>query len=267
MPRASSIAGPRAAAAVVAAWLVGPVVPPAKGAETAAMSPLGYLHGRLAYRKKSTGLERGREDFWLTRNRDGSRTLRSLAMTDDSRFVRDVTFTLGADRRPQDVFVRLQVEGRLQGTGYFRTAGDTLHVVTDTADAGHAVQAVKVPPRFHVTSHAVMLDGWPFWALDPHGPKKQEVWVYNTSTKWNGTDGPSGRMETIDVADLGEEDVTVPAGTFRCRRYSLDSRHVKDVPTSQVWVTGDDLLLVRYDWSGFDLEYVLTRLVREDPRP
>ena len=158
-----------------------------------AMSDLKYVHGRLSYRRKSTGAMRGREDFSLTKNRDGSRTLRALAMTDDSKFVRDVTFTLGADLRPRDAFVRLQVGDALQGIGYFRTEGDTLHVTTDAADSGHTLQAVRVPARFHLTTHAVMLDGWPFWALDPRGAKQQKIVMYNTSTKWNGTDGPLGR--------------------------------------------------------------------------
>jgi hypothetical protein len=181
-------------------------------------------------------------------------------MTDDSKFVRDVTFTLGKDLRPLDASIRLQVDDRLQGTGYFRTEGATLHVTTDAADSGHTLQAVKVPARFHVTTHAVMLDGWPFWALDPDGPERQSIVVYNTSTKWNGTDGPLGRLETLDITYLGEEDVRVPAGTFRCRHFSFDTKDVKDIPTSHVYVTGEDSLLVRYDWGGFDLEYLLVAL-------
>ena len=227
---------------------------------------LEYLHGRLSYRRKSTGAERGREDFWLTRNRDGSRSLRSLAMTDDSRFVRDVTYTLGADLRPAEVFVRLMVEGQLSGSGYFRTDGERLRVVSDGRDTGRSEQVLPVPRRFHVSTHAVMLDGWPFWAYDPAGGQQQELVVYNTSTRWNGTDGPLGRLETLDVRFLGEEDVTVPAGRFRCRHFTFDTKHVKDVPTSHVYVTGEHSLLVRYDWDGFGLEYVLERLTREEPR-
>ena len=227
---------------------------------------LEYLHGRLSYRRKSTGAERGREDFQLTRNRDGSRSLRSLAMTDDSRFVRDVTYTLGADLRPAEVFVRLMVEGQLSGSGYFRTDGERLRVVSDGRDTGRSEQVLPVPPRFHVSTHAVMLDGWPFWAYDPAGARQQELVVYNTSTRWNGTDGPLGRLETLDVTFLGEEDVTVPAGRFRCRHFTFETKHVRDVPTSHVYVTGEHSLLVRYDWDGFGLEYVLERLTREEPR-
>ena len=71
---------------------------------------------------------------------------------------------------------------------------------------------------------------------------------------------PARPLETLDVTDHGEEDVRVPAGSFRCRHFSFDTQDMKGVPTSHVYVTGEDSLLVRYDWPGLDLEYVLTSL-------
>jgi len=122
---------------------------------------LRYTTGRLLYLKRSTGAVRGREDFSITENRDGTATLTALAITDDSKFVRHVVYTKARDGRPRDVFVRLQVNGDLVGTGYFRLEGDTLHITTDTAMTGHTVQAVKAPADFFsVVTHSVMLDGW-----------------------------------------------------------------------------------------------------------
>lgn len=223
------------------------------------MTEFRYRRGRLLYRKLSTGAERGREDFALTRNRDGSRTLRCLAMTDDSKFVRDVTYTLGSDRRPVDVFVRLQLADRWVGTGYFRTVGRRLHLTTDGDGTGYTKQRVRVPERFHIMTHAVMLDGWTFWCYDDAAGGEQTLTVYNTSTRWNGTDGPLGRLEPVRVELLGEEDVEVPAGSFRARRFRVAS-DVLDVPASDLWVTGEDSVLVRYLWQDYDLEYVLEAL-------
>lgn len=241
--------------------LVGALAAP-EGNERKTMADFSYQHGRLLYRKRSTGFVRGREDFWLTRNRDGTRTLRSIAMTDDSKFVRDVTFTLSADERPADIFIRLQVDDKLVGIGYFRTEGDRLRIVTDSPETGHTEQVVSVPARFHVTTHAVMLDAWPFWAYDRAKGSEQTVRVYNTSTRWNGTDGPLGRLESLRLKFVGEEDVTVPAGSFRSRLYHLDTDALK-VPLSKIWVTGNDNLMVRYDWGELDLEYVLASWTKE----
>ncbi len=229
------------------------------------MPDFTHVYGRLSYRRKSTGAERGSESWSLTKNRDGSRTMQSLAATDDSQFVRDVVYTLSAEGRPTDVFVRLQVGSVVVGTGYFKVGGDRMHVATDMADSGRTRQTVSVPPRFLVTTHAVILDGWPSWIYDHQRGGEQILTVYNTSSKWNGTDGPLGRMETVRFRYVGDESVTVPAGVFPCQRYRLDSDWVQS-PTSEVWVTGDSRLLVRYDWGETDLEYVLASLATEPSR-
>jgi hypothetical protein len=222
-----------------------------------------YIHGRLSYRKKTpSGEERGREDWWLTRNRDGSRTMRCLSMTDDSKFVRDVSYTLGADERPLQVFIQLQVDDQWVGSGYFRVSGDTMNIVTDSIDTGHTVQSVHVPPRFHVLSHAVMLDAWPIWALDVEAGGSQTIAVYSTSQLWNGTDGPLGRMTKQRFTLVGSEQITVPAGTFQTRhiRFGDDPDPAR---ASDVWVTGADNILVKYDWPSLGLEYVLESLTTE----
>ncbi len=232
------------------------------------MSEIRYARGRLSYRRKSTGVERGREDWNLTRNRDGTRTMRCLAMTDDSRVVRDVTYTLDANANPVEAFIRLQVGDRWIGSGYFRIDANRLRVVCDGATTGRALQTIKTPPRFHIITHAVMLDGWAFWHYDLEKGGALAETVCNTSPMWNGVTGPLGGLETALVNYVGVETITVPAGTFSARHFRLDSDKTispdgSKTPTSDLWVTGEDNLLVRYDWDGLDLEYLLTSLVVE----
>ena len=223
------------------------------------MSDLMVRSGQLLYRRISSGEDRGREDFQLTRNRNGSRTLRSLARTDDSRFVRDVTYTVDGDGRPQEAFVRLQVSERWIGSGYFRTHGDVLHLTAESAGRGSTETSVTVPPRFHIMTHAVMLDGWTFWAFDPEEEGEQSLLIYNTSTRWDGTDGPVGGLQYLAAKKLGKEQVQVPAGTFQTTRYRLHSEDIGS-PPCDLWVEDEDLLLVQYRWDEFDLEYVLGSL-------
>lgn len=237
--------------------------PSANAALQPALKALRYEHGRLTYRRKSTGVERGREDWWLTHNRDGSRTMRTLSTTDDSRFVRDVTYTLGRDGRPTDTFIRLQVAEQFIGAGYFRLAGDQMFVIADGLETGHVTQTVKVPTDlFSITTHAVMLDGWIWFNYDRSKLGEQTRTFYNTSTKWNGTDGPLGRMETYRIRFIGDEEITVPAGKFPAKHFTMDSDLLK-VPTSHLWVSGEDAILLRYDWNDYDLEYVLTQWAKE----
>src|SRR5262249_52869543 len=171
------------------------------------MSDLRYQQGRLSYRIRSTGVERGREDWSLTHNRDGSVTMRSVAMTDDSQFVRDVLYTRDSSGRPTDAYIRLQVADQLIGIGYFRLDGDRLHIITDGIESGHTVQTVKVPgDLFSIATHAVMLDGWLIFNYDRTRGGEQVRTFYNTSSRWNGTDGPLGRLETFRINLIGEED-------------------------------------------------------------
>lgn len=222
------------------------------------MSDFKYQHGRLTYLKKSTSQERGYEDWQLTRNRDGSVTMRCLAITDDSRFVRDVTYTRSKEGRPMDAFVRLQVENHLLGTGYFHLEADKLVVVTDSAETGHSIQTINIPTDFFsIVTHAVMLDGWAIFNYDRARGGEQRRAIYNTSTRWDGTDGPLGRVGAIRLNLLGEEEITVPAGTFKAAHFTIDSDEPK-VPTAHLWVAGEDKILLRYDWGELDHEYVLT---------
>lgn len=222
-----------------------------------------HLAGRLLYRRRSTGAVRGREDFSITENRDGTATLTALAITDDSKFVRHVVYTKARDGRPKDVFIRLQVGGDLVGSGYFRLEGDLLHITTDTAMTGHTVQTVKAPGDFFsVVTHSVMLDGWIVLNYDWEAGGLQRRAFYNTSTLWNGTDGPLGRMETYRITALPDADVATPAGTFPCRHVRMDADFLK-VPSSDIYVTGKHNVLVKYDWNELDLEYVLESLKEE----
>jgi len=225
--------------------------------------PLRHTTGRLLYRRKSTNAVRGREDFSITENRDGTVTMAALAITDDSKFVRHVVYTKAADGRPGDAFVRLQVNGALVGSGYFRVESDILHITTDTAMTGHTVQAVRIPTDFFaLVTHSVMLDGWIALNYDWEVGGLQRRIFYNTSTLWNGTDGPLGRLETYRVTGLDDKDVTCPAGTFPCRHVRMEADFLK-VPASDIYVTGKHNVLVKYDWNEFDLEYVLETLKEE----
>lgn len=226
---------------------------------------LQFTEGRLSYRRKTgSGVERGREYWWLTHNRDGSRTMRVVAMTDDSKFVRDVIYTLDANERPLLVLIQLQVGPQLVGSGYFRVSGDRMTIVTDGIDTGHTVQVVSVPERFHVLTHAVMLDAWPSWALDLEQGGAQTIGVYTTSPLWNGTSGPLGRMTEQRFTLVGIEEITVPAGTFEARHLRFGDETDPE-RASHVWVTGEDNILLKYDWPGYGMEYLLESLTVEPP--
>ncbi len=227
------------------------------------MTALRHQRGRLLYFRRSDRKVRGFEDFALTANPDGTLTLRCLARTHDSQFVRDVVYTLGADRRPREVFIRLQLADAWIGSGYFSCHEDRLRVTVDHAQDGRVEQNLAVPSRFHVVSHAVMLDGWTLWAAQQDASSRvegeQAIVVYNTSRRWDGTDGPAGQLEPMKLTLAEQAEIEVPAGRFPCQRFDLVSDTIGS-PPAQLWVTGPENLLVRYDWPELDLLYELDSL-------
>lgn len=225
-----------------------------------------WWSGRLSYRKRAVDgstVERGREDFRLSRDPSGGFTMRCVARTDDSGFVRDVVHTVDGAGRPVDTLLRLRVGERWIGTGYLHCEGEALRVTADSREDGHVVQEVAVPRQFHVVTHAVMLDGWVAWAYDEVSAGEQELVIYNTSTRWDGTDGPNGRIEALRVWSLGERELEVPAGRYDARGYGIAS-DVIDSPPAEVWVTGPGHVLLRYDWPGLGLVYELETLHTSD---
>jgi len=230
------------------------------------MLDLKYQYGRLSYRRKSTGVEHGREDWSLTRNRDGTVTMRCLAMTDDSNIVRDVIYTRSRDGRPVDAFIRLQVADRLIGAGYFRVHAGRMEVITDGATTGHSVQTVNLPTDFlSIMTRAMMPDAWAYFLYDRAEGGEQLRTVYNASTRLDGTDGPLGRLETCRVKLIGEEEVEVPAGKFKAAHFQASSYALAPA-ILDFWVAGEDKILLRCDWRELDLEYTLTSWKVEQPR-
>lgn len=102
--------------------------------------------------------------------------------------------------------------------------------------------------------YARWMDILQLWPCDRE--RAQERKCYHTSTRWNGTDGPLGRRETYRVNFHGEEAIELPAERFKDTHFTINSDLIK-VPTSHLWVAGEDKILLRYNWDEFDLEYVV----------
>ena len=84
------------------------------------------VRGKILYMTADTPpVERGREWFSVTFHEDGQRTVRSHCeiepgLVTDRSVIRDVTYTVDADYKPLDGYVRLQDNGSFLGAGWFR---------------------------------------------------------------------------------------------------------------------------------------------------
>ena len=223
--------------------------------------------GRLDYIHDDAGLN-GREWFTLTVHTDGSRTMRALTAMDDGKVLRDVTFSVDKDWHAKDCFIRLTVNDRFQGSGWFRFTGTEVECESWFEGGGRVSQRWPVDgpvPMF--VNHSVMCDAWGAAAFDMK--RKDEVQSFyprlTSSPLADGSSGPMlGHTTTMtpepgrmDVQYLGEETITVPAGTFKCARYMLNPGKI---PRFEMWVHGPDFLMVQLRWDRRAKWYRLAEL-------
>ena len=106
------------------------------------------VRGTIAYTSNKPGREgqeRGREYFHITVHSDGRRTCMAHSEIDDRPSVmRDIVYSLDAQWMPTDCFVRLSVNDRFTGTGWFRFGKDFAECETYTALDGRVTQGELV---------------------------------------------------------------------------------------------------------------------------
>lgn len=206
--------------------------------------------GEYAYRVLSTGEPRGWERFQLLVDGEGGRTLlmwHNLAAR-DAQF--SVVLRTGADFRPEEAYLNYYVANGHKGSAHIRVEGDTLVLNSDGA-AGPQSQRIDVPTRLSIGTHPVSGDGWHLWQGDGEGDDTTaNIFIMEASADL--TKPLVGSMVEMPFERLGAETIETPAGRFETVRYRLG-------PFSEVWLHGQDRLLVKMVNERRDLQYVLER--------
>ncbi len=235
---------------------------------SAAAHGLGYqlVHGRLAYTHR--GVLRGEERFTISVHADGSKILRAMSEIFETRVLRDASIRLGADGCPRDAFVRLTVDDQFRGSGWFvfdaeHAEGEALQV-----PAGRVSQRLRLDaPVRSFGTHPIAGDAWHAMLYDMAGPRQQHFdRLMISSYAFDGATGPELLPVGFGLELLGLEQVTVPAGTFRCRhfRFLLVRTEFHDHPPYDIWVTEDPACVIVRAQVGAprDLLYELTACER-----
>lgn len=229
------------------------------------MGTLGYrlVHGELAY--THLGRVRGHERFTISVHADGSRILRAMSEIFETRVLRDVSLRVGPEWEPRDVFLRLTVNDRFRGSGWFtfdeaEARGEALH-----APYTRLSQHVRLQrPVRSFGTHPIQGDAWHAGMFDLEGPASQHFEdVMISSYAFDGATGPELLPLRFGMELLGTETLDVPAGRFRCHhfRFLLGNGEFSDHPPYEIWVTadGDNVLVRARVGAPRDLLYELVR--------
>ncbi|MEZ5499399.1 MAG: hypothetical protein R3E77_08220 [Steroidobacteraceae bacterium] len=210
--------------------------------------------------------EMGREYFSLTVHADRSRTLRVQCEMDNDRLSRDVTLSIDREWRPQDAFVRLFIADRFVGSSWFWFSAG--HAVCEgyTSREGRFSQIFDLAaPVDCFGTHALHGDSWTVGRLRRHagGPNSFQFVNFASSLLANGGSGPllvPVAPGSARVHDLGDEEISVPAGEFTARHVRVEVPGVDDF---DIWAAGDDCVPVRLTSDGLNQTYELVELAGE----
>jgi hypothetical protein len=210
-----------------------------------------WARGEIEHRNTDTGKVTGGETWNVTVHPDGSRTVNATDHADPIGHMYTVVMRVGADFQPREAFVQNWSNGVFRNASLFLVKDGVIDVTTRFAET-ISRETVKIPERFSFIPHPLATNVWPGWYYDKVKGGIQTITVYDIAA---GTKGPmrSGQVKTHGLEYLGQEDVTVPAGTFPCDHFRIDD-------IVDYYVTGPDALFVKFIWKSARTEYVLTAL-------
>lgn len=231
------------------------------------------IRGYIRYTSKKPermDQERGREFFTLTTQSDGVIILQAHCEIDDEpNVVRDVVQAMRKDGSPLDCSVRLSVGDRFEGSGWFYFGADFAACEMMNRRDGRITQRIATNGSVKwLQSHPIVGDGHLMKLYDlSKGIGKQFIEDFMlTSPDHRGATGPMlFKMAKMSLEYHGEEEITVAAGTFKARHFSVGDTVeslLEEHPPYHVWVTADDDYLVLkagaagYMQTHYELELV-----------
>jgi hypothetical protein len=220
------------------------------------------LKGSIAYTSKKPEMmdkARGYEHFTFTHHGDGQTSLRAhcfIAEPSPS-VMRDIIYSLDKDRRPMDCHVRLTVGDTFMGSGWFRFGDGFIECESYGPNIGRVSQRVDIKaPIDGFGTHPIVADGYFLGLFDWSVTKRRTFNMYLPSPDHRGATPPFLSPVRIDGLYLGEEEITVQAGTFKTRHFQfLDdgtSGMSGEHPVYDVWITADeDAIFVQGGVGGY----------------
>ena len=202
---------------------------------------------------------RGIEHFRFTHHTDGKRTLRAHCEIEEPHpsVLRDIVYSLDEHGRPMDCHVRLTVDDRFMGSGWFRFTQDFVECESYGPTIGRLSQRMPLNgPIDGMGTHPVVADGYLLSLFDWVEGEKKKLRVMLPSPDHRGATPPIIAEVNIDAVFLGRETVTVKAGTFAAKHFQFiddgSSGMAGQHPPYDVWITDDaDAIMLQGGVGGY----------------
>ena len=215
----------------------------------------------LSEKEDRQGQERGREYFIINKHANGHRKIVAHCEIDDRPAVmRDITYSLDENWLPLDCFVRISVNDQFMGSGWFNFGDDYAECEANTLLDGRNSQKMQTKGRLKTfQNHAIACDAWHLRLYDRSKKGPQNIGeMLLSSPDHRGATGPILFSITSTIDFLGEESVTIKAGTFDALHFQfvgtpgLPQEH----PPYDIWCTNDeDYLFLKGSVGGYMQTY------------
>lgn len=213
---------------------------------------------------------RGTERFSVSVAPDGSRTLHATCEIFDRQVSKDIVYTVDAQWRPVDAYVRLIKNGSLLGSGWYRFDANTIEVETWNRDLGRIAQRFRRErPLRTFGPHPLACDVWHLAAFDHSKPERIQRMQDSalSSLEHDGCSGPMLHPIEFGIEYIGRERISVRAGEFEVDRYQfrLEGSLPKEHPLEELWCIPGDFIIVKIRVGGYlSTTYELVELQRGD---
>jgi hypothetical protein len=207
--------------------------------------------GTLRLQTRTDKRYRGVEEWRIFVHGDGSRTMILSKDFVAVNALQIMTAHVSRDFRPVDVFATYWVKGGYRGSIRAAVDGNELRAVSEGPRGRHE-EVLVVPHELSVVTHGESMNGWYLWQGQRDADGVHQATYFNINPGADAQSAVTGRLHPATFTYLGTETVTVPAGTFETERYLLAN--------IEMWIAGEDRILVKQIIVDEDKEYVLTRL-------
>lgn len=217
-----------------------------------------WLRGRYVYLETATTKWRGEEEWTLTHNADGSRTMRIFTLLSATELMRDFVHRVDAQFRPIESFQATWRKGQRTGAGFYVFRKNTVEA-TVLSPNGVMTQTTDIEGPVTMIPHSMAGDGWHFGSYDRARGGVQKVTAYNPSAWGDGIQSVLARVHVVSISLKGTERVRVPAGEFDAEVWLIDQRP-DGTWVNEVWVYGPHQIMVKFVDHPNGLTYLLDRL-------
>lgn len=212
-----------------------------------------WSRGTYLYVKGDTQKWRGEDEWVLTVNTDGTRTMRMISLVQETGVMWDIVYRVDQRFRPMELFTATWKDGVRTGTGMFFIDGNQSEGLVKS-DHGLFTQRTAVPEYFAMVPHSMAADGWYFWNYDHKKGGVQHVTLFNPHG-WGNTNGSvlARVQHEVPVEFKGREKITVPAGTFEADKWEIANGN-----KYTIWAHGEDQIMVKLIDHTLDWVYLLS---------